>query len=70
MYDWADQHLKIGADFGFNNTWAATVNDFVGKPVIGEMSIADLLNSIAGGFGEKWNLDGLINSLTGQRCAI
>ena len=63
--DWADQHLKIGADFGFNNTWAATVNDFVGQPVIGEMSIADLLNSIAGGFGEKWNLDGLINSLTG-----
>lgn len=63
--DWADQHLKIGADFGFNNTWAATVNGFVGQPVIGEMSIADLLNSIAGGFGEKWNLDGLINSLTG-----
>ena len=63
--DWADQSLKIGVDFGFNQDWAATVNEFVGKEVIGGMSITELLESIIDGFGDDWNLDGLINSLTG-----
>jgi predicted small lipoprotein YifL len=63
--DWADQHLKIGMDFGFNNTWAETINGFVGTPILGDMSIADLLESITSDFGKNWNLDGLINSLTG-----
>lgn len=63
--DWADQSLKIGVDFGFNQDWAATINDFVGKEVIGGMSITELLESIIDGFGDDWNLDGLINSLTG-----
>ena len=63
--DWADQSLKIGVDFGFNKDWAATVNDFVGQEVIGGMSITELLESIIDGFGDDWNLDGLINSLTG-----
>ena len=63
--DWADQSLKIGVDFGFNQDWAATVNDFVGQEVLGGMSISGLLESIIDGFGEDWNLDGLINSLTG-----
>ena len=63
--DWADQSLKIGVDFGFNQDWAATINDFVGKEVIGGMSITELLESVIDGFGDDWNLDGLINSLTG-----
>ena len=65
--DWADQSLKIGVDFGFNKDWAATVNEFVGKKIINEnsMSITDLLESIIDSFGDDWNLDGLINSLTG-----
>ena len=65
--DWADQSLKIGVDFGFNKDWAATVNEFVGKKIINEnsKSITDILESIIGGFGDDWNLDGLINSLTG-----
>ena len=63
--DWADQSLKIGVDFGFNQDWAATINEFVGKEVIGGMSITELLESIIDGFGDDWNLDGLINSLTG-----
>ena len=63
--DWADQSLKIGVDFGFNQDWAATVNEFVGKEVIGGMSITEILESVIKGFGDDWNLDGLINSLTG-----
>ena len=63
--DWAEEHLKIGVDFGFNQDWAATVNEFVGKDLIGDMSITELLESIIDGFGDDWNLDGLINSLTG-----
>ena len=63
--DWADQSLKIGVDFGFNQDWAATINDFVGQEILGGMSISGLLESIIDGFGEDWNLDGLINSLTG-----
>ena len=63
--DWAEEHLKIGVDFGFNQDWAATINDFVGKEVIGGMSITELLESVIDGFGDDWNLDGLINSLTG-----
>ena len=63
--DWAEEHLKIGVDFGFNKDWAKTVNDFVGKEVIGDMSITELLESIIDGFGDDWNLDGLINSVTG-----
>ena len=62
--DWADQSLKIGVDFGFNQDWAATVNDFVGQEVLGGMSISGLLESIIKDFGTDWNLDGLINSLT------
>ena len=62
--DWADQSLKIGVDFGFNQDWAATVNDFVGQEILGGKSISGLLESIIDGFGEDWNLDGLINSLT------
>ena len=63
--DWADQSLKIGVDFGFNQDWAATINDVVGMELIGGMSITELLESIIDGFGDDWNLDGLINSLTG-----
>ena len=63
--DWADQSLKIGVDFGFNKDWAATINDVVGMELIGGMSITELLESIIDGFGDDWNLDGLINSLTG-----
>ena len=63
--DWADQSLKIGVDFGFNQDWAKTVNDFVGKDILGDMSITELLESVIEGFGDDWNLDGLINSLTG-----
>ena len=63
--DWADQHLKIGMDFGFNSTWASVIDGVVGTPLLGDMSIADLLESITGEFGKNWNLDGLINSLTG-----
>ena len=62
--DWADQSLKIGVDFGFNQDWAATVNDFVGQEILGGKSISGLLESIIDGFGNDWNLDGLINSLT------
>ena len=63
--DWADQSLKIGVDFGFNQDWAATVNEFVGKEILGGKSISGLLESIIKDFGTDWNLDGLINSLTG-----
>lgn len=65
--DWADQSLKVGVDFGFNQTWAKTVNDFVGKKIINNnsMSITDILESVINGFGNDWNLDGLINSVTG-----
>ena len=63
--DWADQSLKIGVDFGFNQDWAATVNEFVGKEILGGKSISGLLESIIKDFGDDWNLDGLINSLTG-----
>ena len=63
--DWANQSLKVGVDFGYNQTWAATVNEFVGKDLIKGKSITDILESIIGGFGEDWNLDGLINSVTG-----
>ena len=62
--DWANQSLKIGVDFGFNQDWAATVNDFVGQEILGGKSISGLLESIIDGFGDDWNLDGLINSLT------
>ena len=63
--DWADQSLKIGVDFGFNQDWAETINGVVGMELIGGMSITELLESIIDGFGDDWNLDGLINSLTG-----
>lgn len=63
--DWAEEHLKIGVDFGFNQDWAATVNEFVGKEILGGKSISGLLESIIKDFGDDWNLDGLINSLTG-----
>ena len=63
--DWADQSLKIGVDFGFNQDWADTINGVVGMELIGGMSITELLESIIDGFGDDWNLDGLINSLTG-----
>lgn len=63
--DWADQSMKVGVDFGYNNTWAKVVNDFVGKKIIKDKSITDILDSIIKDFGDDWNLDGLINSVTG-----
>ncbi len=64
--DWADQHVKVGADFGFNTGWAETINGVVnGGPIIGGMNIAELIASITDEFGTGWNLDGLINSMTG-----
>ncbi len=64
--DWADQQVKIGADLGFNDTWAGVINSFVSEnKLIAEKSIVELIETFTKEFGDDWNLDGLINSLTG-----
>ncbi len=59
-------NFKVGFDAGFNGTWAEAIDGFLGKEVLSNMSVDDIITSFTKDMGSSWGLTGLINSITGM----
>ncbi len=62
-----DQNIAMPFDTDGNDnaSYPDAVNGFINQPLIGELSIADLIGDIAGDFGSNWTLDALLGQVFG-----